>query len=86
MQGDQILSVNKEDMRNATQEYAAAVLKVCRSLNREGLENSFYVTSFSWEYHIEYICETLLLQLCTSCVVNLEESKALANKRYFTVF
>lgn len=28
MQGDQILAVNKEDMRNATQEYAAAVLKV----------------------------------------------------------
>ncbi|XP_078318993.1 multiple PDZ domain protein-like isoform X4 [Crassostrea virginica] len=27
MQGDQILAVNKEDMRNATQEYAAAVLK-----------------------------------------------------------
>ena len=28
MQGDQILAVNGEDMRNATQEYAAAVLKV----------------------------------------------------------
>lgn len=27
MQGDQILAVNSEDMRNATQEYAAAVLK-----------------------------------------------------------
>ena len=30
MQGDQILAVNGEDMRNATQEYAAAVLKVSR--------------------------------------------------------
>ena len=28
MQGDQILSVNGEDMRSATQEYAAAFLKV----------------------------------------------------------
>ena len=28
MQGDQILAVNSEDMRNSTQEYAAAVLKV----------------------------------------------------------
>ena len=28
MQGDQILAVNGEDMRNATQEYAAGVLKV----------------------------------------------------------
>ena len=28
MQGDQILAVNGEDMRNSTQEYAAAVLKV----------------------------------------------------------
>lgn len=28
MQGDQILSVNAEDMRSVTQEYAAAVLKV----------------------------------------------------------
>ena len=28
MQGDQILSVNGEDMRNATQDYAATVLKV----------------------------------------------------------
>ena len=27
MQGDQILAVNSEDMRNATQEYAAAILK-----------------------------------------------------------
>lgn len=31
MQGDQILAVNKEDMRNATQEYAAAVLKVSQA-------------------------------------------------------
>ena len=31
MQGDQILAVNGEDMRNATQEYAAAVLKVRRA-------------------------------------------------------
>lgn len=30
MQGDQILAVNGEDMRNATQEYAAGVLKVCQ--------------------------------------------------------
>lgn len=28
MQGDQILAVNGEDMRTATQEYAAGVLKV----------------------------------------------------------
>lgn len=28
MQGDQILAVNGEDMRNATQEYAASILKV----------------------------------------------------------
>lgn len=28
MQGDQILAVNGEDMRNSTQEYAAGVLKV----------------------------------------------------------
>lgn len=28
MQGDQILSVNDEDMRRATQDHAAAVLKV----------------------------------------------------------
>lgn len=32
MQGDQILAVNGEDMRNATQEYAAAVLKVDNSI------------------------------------------------------
>ena len=31
MQGDQILAVNSEDMRNATQEYAAAILKVDNS-------------------------------------------------------
>ena len=29
MQGDQILAVNDEDMRRATQDHAAAVLKVC---------------------------------------------------------
>ncbi len=28
MQGDQILQVNQEDMRNCTQEQAAAILKV----------------------------------------------------------
>lgn len=35
MQGDQILAVNKEDMRNATQEYAAAVLKVGQACGHE---------------------------------------------------
>ena len=27
--GDQIISVNNEELRNATQEHAAALLKVC---------------------------------------------------------
>ncbi len=33
MQGDQILQVNQEDMRNCTQEQAAAILKVSRKPN-----------------------------------------------------
>lgn len=41
MQGDQILAVNSEDMRNATQEYAAAILKV---------DNS----QLKWTSHIHY--------------------------------
>jgi len=40
MQGDQILSVNSEDMRNATQEYAAAVLKVFSLCNNSS--NSYW--------------------------------------------
>ena len=45
MQGDQILAVNSEDMRQSTQEYAAAVLKVSpesKYRNINTLEHGFF--------------------------------------------
>ena len=49
MQGDQILSVNGEDMRDVSQEHAAAVLKV-RTLCHQGttLGDSDCVASYYW--------------------------------------
>lgn len=35
MPGDQILSVNSEDMRNVTQDYAAQILKVASCRNEQ---------------------------------------------------
>uniref|UniRef100_A0A673GNH6 PDZ domain-containing protein n=1 Tax=Sinocyclocheilus rhinocerous TaxID=307959 RepID=A0A673GNH6_9TELE len=47
MQGDQILSVNGEDVRSATQEYVAALLKVNIRVSRLNQQKkiSFYIFS-----------------------------------------
>jgi hypothetical protein len=54
MVGDQILEVNGQDLRNATQEYAAAILKVLfLTLSSDFLLNCYQISDYYWKNPFE---------------------------------